>query len=149
MSDGSTNHRRTQTVNGHDYEVGFYPGFASRITLDGQDLYHQKNENLAPYHLPPGASRPLSTHTVELNCASKGFGLGLHIDDPQHVVESIVVKLRDPDSTARNGGTAATMEVSADASADSGTPEGGVQAYQDSGSTFTVYNAPTICPPTC
>jgi hypothetical protein len=136
MSDGSTNHRRTAQINGHEYEVGYYPGFASRITLDGTDLYHQATHGPRPYHLPAGASRPLSSHALELNCASKGFALGLHIDDPQHVVESIVVKLRDPAPQghfdARRGGDA-----------------GGVVAYQSGGSTLTVENTALLCPPYC
>ena len=140
MSDGSTNHRRTETVNGHEYEVGYYPGFASQITLDNVDLYHQDKHGPKPYHLPPGASRPLSTHAIELNCASRGFALGLQIDDPQHVVEKIIVQLRDP---------APQKHFAPSEAAGGGGGGGGVHAYQTGGGTLTVTNTPTICPPTC
>lgn len=125
----------------HDYLVEFYPGFASHIRLDsdgaeGTVLYKQgETHPEKTFVLPPGASRPLSSHAMQLSSSTRNFTVGLHIDDPQHVVESIVVKLRDP---AAGGGGA------------TGSAGGGVMAYQaGGGTTWTTENTPTICPPTC
>jgi hypothetical protein len=111
----------------HDYEVGFYPGFASRIDVNGTEIYKQPDGE--SFVLPNGASKPFSSHAVEIKC-SKGYNVVLHMDDPHHVVDQIIVKLRDPDAAARDGG--------------------GVFANQAGhGDTVTIDNTAATCPPIC
>jgi hypothetical protein len=111
----------------HDYEVGFYPGFASRIQVNDTELYRQPDGE--SFVLPNGASRPFSTHAVEIKC-SKGYNVVLHMEDPHHVVDQIVIKLKD---TVRDGG--------------------GVFANQagggGNGDTVTIDNTAATCPPIC
>jgi hypothetical protein len=122
----------------HEYQVGFYPGFASRIRVNGEDLYRQAEGEA--FVLPSGATRPWSSHAVELTSRTKGYTVVLHVDDPQHVVEKIVVKLRDP----------APHEHFDQAR---GRVGGGVKAHQGgpggAGDTVEIDNTPTICPPMC
>jgi len=109
----------------HDYEVGFYPGFASRIQVNDTEMYKQGET----FVLPSGSNKPLSSHAVTINC-SKGYEVVLHVDDPHHVVDQIVVKLREPAQSGREGG--------------------GVFANQTGkGDTVTVDNQANTCPPNC
>jgi len=114
----------------HDYEVGFYPGFASRISVNGTDVYKQPEGE--SFVLPNGASKPLTSHAVEIKC-SKGYNVVLHMEDPHHVVDQIVIKLKDPAAIAREGG--------------------GVFANQGAGGgngdTVTIENTAATCPPIC
>jgi hypothetical protein len=109
----------------HDYEVGFYPGFASRIEVNGTEVYKQGET----FVLPSGTSKPLSSHAVQIRC-SKGYNVVLQLDDPHHVIDQIVVTLRDPSEVARAGG--------------------GVFANQQgNGDKVTIDNTAQICPPNC
>lgn len=109
----------------HDYEVGFYPGFASRIQVNGTEVYKQGET----FVLPNGMSKPLSSHAVQIRC-TKGYNVVLQVDDPHHVIDQIVVKLRDPEEVARDGG--------------------GVFANQQTGGdTVTIDNSALTCPPNC
>jgi hypothetical protein len=108
----------------HDYEVGFYPGFASRIQVNETEVYKQGET----FVLPNGMSKPLSSHAVQIRC-SKGYNVVLQLDDPHHVIDQIVVKLRDPDEVARAGG--------------------GVFANQHTGDEVIIENKAQICPPNC
>jgi hypothetical protein len=124
--DPSPSHRVERKKCGeHDYEVGFYPGFASRISVNGEDVYKQGET----FVLPNGSSKPLSSHALEIT-SSKGYNVILHMDDPHHVVDQIVITLRDP--KAKDGG--------------------GVFANQQgngAGDTVTVVNSAHTCPPDC
>lgn len=166
-------HWRSGNHDGHDYQVRFYPGFASRIRLratkeaapdpaklaEGATVLYDQQENRKEkgpqcFVLPAGATRPLSSHALELSCASKGFTVGLHIDDPQHVVEGIIVKLRDPVPHPHYDSSRASAIAGGGGS---GTAGGGVMAYQDGGTsggggggtTWEIDNTPTLCPPDC
>lgn len=112
----------------HDYEVGFYPGFASRIQVNGTELYRQPDGE--SFVLPNGASKPFSSHAVEIKC-SKGYNVVLHMEDPHHVVDQIVIKLKD--TVARDGGG-----VFANQAAGGG-----------NGDTVTIDNTAATCPPIC
>jgi len=108
----------------HDYEVGFYPGFASRIQVNGTEVYKQSET----FVLPNGMNKPLSTHAVQIK-SSKGYEVVLQFDDPHHVVDQIVVKLRNPENASENGG---------------------VFANQNSGGDdVTIDNQAHTCPPHC
>lgn len=108
-------------VGDHDYRVGFYPGFASRISVNGTPIYQQR----APFVLPGDVQRPSASHALEINCPTLGYSLVLQVDDPSYVIDKIELTLRDPGA---NGG--------------------GVKAHQ-AGTTLTVDNAATTCPPIC
>jgi hypothetical protein len=151
----------------HDYEVGFYAGFASRIQLqtEGKEptvLYHQgQNGEERTFVLPNGAIRPHSSHALQLISTTKGFTVALHIDDPQHVIQSISVTLRDPapqphfdPNRLRPGANGEAPPLPSaggtDPTAQEGVQSGGVTAFQGGGgTTWTTDNTPTICPPTC
>ncbi|HYH81727.1 MAG TPA: hypothetical protein VEX86_18115 [Longimicrobium sp.] len=110
----------------HDYEVGFYPGFASRIVVNGTEVYKQpENESFV---LPDGAKKPLTSHAVEIKC-SKGYNVVLHMEDPHHVVDQIVIKLKEP--VKDGGGVFAN------------------QAGGGNGDTVTIDNTAATCPPIC
>ena len=108
----------------HDYEVGFYPGFASRIAVNGTEVYKQSET----FVLPSGTEKPLTSHAVRIKC-SKGYEVVLHMEDPHHVVDQIVVKLRGPEQVAQDGG--------------------GVYANQTSNDEVTIDNQAHTCPPNC
>lgn len=124
--DPSPSHRVERKKCGeHDYEVGFYPGFASRIEVNGTEVYKQGET----FVLPSGSNKPLSSHAVQISC-SKGYNVVLQFDDPHHVIDQIVVTLRDPREVAREGG--------------------GVFANQPgNGDKVTIDNTAQICPPNC
>jgi hypothetical protein len=109
-------------VDGCDYQVAFYPGFASAISVNGTPLYKQSGS----FVLPSGTTRPWSSHAVEISCPTHGYTLVVHLDDPQHVVDRIELVLRDP-NTGNGGGVTA----------------------QQSGTKVTVDNAAATCPPVC
>jgi hypothetical protein len=113
----------------HDYEVGFYPGFASRIDVNGTEVYQQKEGE--SFVLPNGASKPLSSHAVEIKC-SKGYNVVFHMEDPHHVVDQIVIKLKDPEKMASAGGGVFAN-----------------QAGAGNGDTVTIDNQAHTCPPNC
>jgi hypothetical protein len=133
MSENITHHRPHPTPShrvekkkcgDHDYEVGFYPGFASRIQVNGTEVYKQDET----FVLPAGTNKPLSSHAVQIK-STKGYEVVLHFDDPHHVVDQIVVKLRDPEASS---------------------PNGGVHANQNSGGDeVTIDNTAHTCPPHC
>jgi hypothetical protein len=108
-------------VGGKQYQVKFYPGFASAISVNGTPLYKQKGF----FVLPGDDKHPRSSHAVEISCPSHGYTLTLNVDDPSYVIDKIEVTLRDPGATG-----------------------GGVTAQQ-AGTTITVDNAAATCPPIC
>lgn len=108
-------------VNGHDYDVEFYPGFASAVSVNGSQLYRQTGS----FVLPAGDKQPWSSHAVKISCASQGYTLVLNVEDPNYVIDKIELTLRDP-----------------------GGKGGGVTAQQ-AGTKVTVDNAAATCPPVC
>lgn len=104
-----------------DYNVEFYPGFASAISVNGSPLYRQAGT----FILPEGDLQPWSSHAVKINCPTQGYSLVLNVEDPNYVIDRIEVTLRNPGG---NGG--------------------GVKAHQ-AGTKVTVENAAMTCPPTC
>ena len=110
----------------HEYHLSFYPGFASGISVNGTDIYRQRKGEF--FVLPAGTERPWSSHAVEIKSPTKGYTVVLHVDDPDHVVDRIEVRLRDPGTGPKAGG--------------------GVIAAQ-AGDTVVIDNTPTVCPPVC
>ncbi|HET7462822.1 MAG TPA: hypothetical protein VFJ82_16330 [Longimicrobium sp.] len=122
----SNAHRTAHGKSGeHDYDVSFYAGFASSVTVNETELYRQPADET--FVLPAGTSRPWSSHAVEIR-SSKGYTVVLHIDDPAHVVDRIELYLRDPGTEPK--------------------PRGGIAAQQ-AGDKVVVDNTPTVCPPVC
>jgi hypothetical protein len=115
-------------VDGHEFTAGFYPGFARSIDVNGVSVYEQKADGPYPFVLASGSTLPWSTSAVELT-SDKGYVVTLHIDDPEHVVEQVVLRLRDP----------ATPKAGA----------GGVAAFQGGSDLVTINETPVLCPPFC
>jgi hypothetical protein len=115
-------------VGGYDFTTSFYPGFARRIEVNGEVVYDQKADGPCPFVLPDGSFEPWSLSSVELG-STKGYKMTLYIDDPGHVVEQVVLRLRPgaKDDGARS-----------------------VVAYQAvEGDEVVIYETPVICPPWC
>lgn len=121
-----------KTVGNHEVSVGFYPGFASSITVNGESVYNQKTDGPDPFVLPNGSVKPLSTSALEL-ASSRGYRVTVHLDDPDHCIDRIELVLRDP--KLKGGGVIAN-------SAEGGDGDGDVD-------TVTVINTPVLCPPFC
>ncbi|HET7232084.1 MAG TPA: hypothetical protein VFJ16_18905 [Longimicrobium sp.] len=111
----------------HEYHLSFYPGFASGISVNGTDIYRQGKDDR--FVLPAGTERPWSSHAVEIKSPTKGYTVVLHVDDPDHVVDRIEMRLRDPGTQASAGG--------------------GVFAAQQTGDTVVIDNSAMTCPPNC
>ena len=122
-----SNKRVTKNVGGQEFTAGFYPGFARRIEVNGEEVYDQERDGPKPFVLPNGTDRPWSMSAVELS-SGKGYTVTLYVDDPQHVVERVQVTLRTP------GGVTAASESG----------EGGGEP-----DVVTVDNTPVYCPPFC
>jgi len=118
----------TKDVGGNVFTAGFYPGFAQSITLNGTNVYDQKEDGPYPFNLPPGEDKPWSSSAVSLS-SSNGYRVVLFLDDPSHVIDEIVVRLRDPrseEALAR-----------------------GVVAFQAATDEVVIHNTPVLCPPMC
>lgn len=116
-------------VGDHEFTAGFYPGFARSITVNGVNVYNQKEDGPFPFVLPSGEDKPWHSSVIDLS-STKGYHLVLHLDDPDHVVERVVLHLRHPDSN--------------DAVARS------VAAFQGGdGDEVAIDETPVICPPFC
>jgi hypothetical protein len=118
----------TKDVGGDVFSAGFYPGFARSITLNGTSVYDQKADGPFPFNLPPDTSLPWASSAVVLS-SSKGYRVVMCLDDPDHVIDQIVVRLRDPKSE--------------EALARS------VVAFQAPRDEVVIDNTPVICPPMC
>src|SRR5687768_18410802 len=96
----SPSHKKVKkNVGGHEFEAGFYPGFARSVVVNGESVYNQAIDGPNPFVLPNGSERPWSSSAVELT-SGKGYSVLLYIDDPRHVVERIEVTLRTPGGVA-------------------------------------------------
>src|SRR5687768_2440024 len=125
----SPSHKKVKkNVGGHEFEAGFYPGFARTVTVNGEPVYDQATDGPNPFVLPNGSERPWSSSAVELS-SGKGYSVLLYIDDPRHVVERIEVTLRTP------GGV--------------GGYEGGGAAVAGEPDVVIIENTPVTCPPFC
>ena len=120
-----------KTVGKHEFTAGFYPGFASSITVNGESVYDQKTDGPDPFVLPNGSVKPLSTSALEFT-SSRGYRVTVHLDDPDHCIDHIELVLRDP---RLNGGGVTAMSV-----------DGGDDDEVD---TVTIVNTPVLCPPFC
>jgi hypothetical protein len=127
----SQSHKKVKkNVGGHEFAAGFYPGFARRIEVNGEQVYDQEADGMKPFVLPNGSDKPWSMSAVELT-SGKGYTVTLYIDDPNHVVERLQVTLRTP------GGVTAASE---------GSVAGGGGGEPD---VVTIDNTPVYCPPYC
>jgi hypothetical protein len=118
----------TKEVGEHEFTAGFYPGFASSITVNGVSVYEQKADGPFPFVLPPGETRPYSSSSLNLS-STRGYRLALCLDDPNHVIVDITLRLRDPkseESVARS-----------------------VVAFQSDVDEVVIRETPTLCPPFC
>jgi hypothetical protein len=115
---------------GGDYEVAFYPGFASRIEVGGKEIYKQADGQ--PFVLPAGSEKPFSSHALTITNKAHSVTVTLHIDDPHDYVHRIHIELLDPESKR--------------AQKAEGTR---VVAHQGGGTTVKVDNTPILCPPDC
>jgi hypothetical protein len=117
---------KEKTIRKDGYEITFYEGFASRITVrqaDGsaRELFKQTET----YHLPRGQKKPDTRHVLRLQGGSKKQDLTLDIHDPELRIAKITVELYGSDHSAA---AASDDEVA---------------------ETVTVDNHPRICPPFC
>jgi hypothetical protein len=75
------------------YELTFYPGFLRRavVQVDGEDdvLYTQE----APHRVKDQPDEPLTRFELRLQGGPNDRNFTLHVDDPQHAIAEIVVKL--------------------------------------------------------
>ncbi|HSU14249.1 hypothetical protein [Longimicrobium sp.] len=116
-----------------DYEVSFYPGFASHVHVNEHEVYAETPGS--PFVLPSGCEEPWSSSAVTIRNTAKNFNVTLHIDDPQHMIHRIHVELLDPASKKQLKSA----------------ERGAVTAYQTAPKpdTIVVTNTPTLCPPEC
>jgi hypothetical protein len=90
-----------ETVDKDGYALTFYPGFLSQATVyvNGQDdvLYQQK----VPYPVGDKPDEPLTNYELRLVGGPNDRDFTLLVNDPQHAIAEIVVKLypkgRKPD----------------------------------------------------
>jgi hypothetical protein len=75
------------TVRADGYAVTFYPGFASRVTMGGTELYRQSGA----YHL--GANALSARHLVRIAGGDLGDAVTLSIDDREHQIARLHVTL--------------------------------------------------------
>jgi hypothetical protein len=118
----------TKDVYGHEFTAGFYPGFASSITVNGVSVYNQKEDGPYPFVLPGTEDKPWSSSLLSLS-SSKGYRVVISLDDPNHVIERMVLRLRDPrseESLARS-----------------------VVGFQDDADEVVIEETPVLCPPFC
>ena len=106
-------------VGGFAYRAAFYPGFVGSVLVNGQAVYTQGTDGPNPFVLPASARRPWANSVFEMD-SGKGYRFSIQLEDPQHVVASIQVTLRDPDAEP-----VAAAGVSGGVSADVGGPGGG------------------------
>jgi|tagenome__1003787_1003787.scaffolds.fasta_scaffold20979659_6 hypothetical protein len=118
----------TKDVGGNVFTAGFYPGFARSIALNDTNVYDQKADGPYPFNLPLDNPVPWSSSAVVLS-SSKGYRVVMCLDDPDHVIDQIVLRLRDPKSE----------EALAR----------GVVAFQAAGDVVVIDNTPVLCPPMC
>lgn len=127
-----------QDVDGCEVSAEFYPGFASRIQVNGVQLYLQSQDGPDPFVLPEPEAKP-DPRSVTVISSTRGYTVTITLDDPDHVVDSIEMVMRDPrapESIARRVGASGSA--------------GGVAAFQSGGpDKVTIVNTPTLCPPNC
>ncbi|MBA4157002.1 MAG: hypothetical protein H0X65_05950 [Gemmatimonadetes bacterium] len=108
--------KEEETVTKDGYELTFYPGFVSRVTVRGDggaehELYKQRNV----YHLPKGQAKPRTKHKLRLKGGKKKQNITLDIDDPELRIARITVELYGEDHQPGGGETedvvVETMEV--------------------------------------
>lgn len=83
-----------QTLSKDDYELTFYPGFASRAVVRREDgseveLYQQKET----YKLPEGKKKPETKHKLKLKGGKHQQDITLDIQDPGLRIARITVEL--------------------------------------------------------
>ena len=107
------------------YALTFYPGFLSRATVkvDGKDdvLYKQK----APHGVKDQPDEPLKRFELRLQGGPNDRDFTLHVDDPQHAIAEIVVKLYPKHHKPETGESPPPDEV------------------------FSAENDAMLCPPIC
>lgn len=128
-------------IGGYAYRAAFYPGFVRSVLVNDHPVYTQDPDGPNPFVLPASARRPWANSVFEMDCG-KGYRFSIQLEDPQHVVASIQVTLRNPDAEP-----VVASGVSGDASADVA-GAGGV-SLEATGDVVTILNSPMLCPPNC
>lgn len=85
-------------VNAAGYELFFYPGFSSRVSVMGAqgretELYRQTEV----YALPEGQPISSTRHAFQLRGGEHDRDFAFSIDDPKHQVARVIVELYGPD----------------------------------------------------
>jgi len=91
---------------GNGYVLQFDPSFLRRAevrTRDGTHLLHEQKE---PFHLPKGQTGPSPRHELVLEHPATGRQLRLVVDDPDHVLDRLVIGLKPAERCPKLEGTA-------------------------------------------
>lgn len=114
-----------KTVDKDGYALTFYPGFLSRavVQVDGREdvLYRQE----APHGVRDQPDEPLKRFELRLKGGPNDRDITLHVDDPQHAIAEIVVRMYPKGYKPEAGENPPPEEV------------------------FTAENDAMLCPPIC
>lgn len=104
------------------YELSFYPGFVSRVTVVQDSIEDALFVQDQPFVLPAGTTTPWTTSAFHLRGGPNQRHIRLEIHDPQQGIEYIEVKFK---------------------------PKAGLVVGGGEGETVRVTNGPVLCPPAC
>lgn len=100
-----------ETVEKDGYVLTFYPGFLSKasVLVDGKDevLYTQQK----PYSIIDQPDEPLTRFELRLEGGPNERNITLHVDDPEHAIAEITVRMYPRDRTLGVGAAPAPNEV--------------------------------------
>ncbi len=114
-----------ETVEKDGYVLTFYPGFLSKasVLVDGKDdvLYTQPK----PHSIIDQPDEPLPRFELRLEGGPNQRNITLHVDDPEHAIAEITVRMYPRGYKAERGTAPPPNEV------------------------FTAVNDAILCPPMC
>ncbi len=93
-----------KTIFKDGYELTFYPGFLGRatVTMPGEEmvvLYQQE----ASHDIRDQPDEPLKEFLLQLSGGEGGRSFALRVDDPEHAIAEIVVRLHPRGHTPGTG----------------------------------------------